>query len=98
MRGRRSVGLPDKTASEKRRRCIVRSSAERPTWDHSIKTLAKFLGFSWRDSHPSGVASIEWYDRFVETSDRALPQRVLDYNENDCRAMAVLLDAIRAMA
>jgi predicted RecB family nuclease len=36
-------------------------------------------------------ASIEWYDRFVETGDRALLQRILDYNEDDCRAMIVLL-------
>lgn len=76
---------------------IVKSSTEWPTWDHSIKTLAKFLGFSWRDTHPSGAASIEWYDRFVETGDRALLQRILDYNEDDCRAMIVLLDAIRAL-
>lgn len=77
---------------------IVKSSTEWPTWDHSIKTLAKFLGFSWRDTNPSGAASIEWYDRFVETGDRALLQRILDYNEDDCRAMIVLLDAIRDMA
>jgi predicted RecB family nuclease len=30
-----------------------------PTRDHSIKTLAKFLGFHWRDNNPSGAASIE---------------------------------------
>ena len=76
---------------------IVKSSTEWPTWDHSIKTLAKFLGFQWRDTNPSGAASIQWYDQFVETGDRALLQRILDYNEDDCRAMIVLLDAIRDM-
>jgi uncharacterized protein len=76
---------------------VVKSSTEWPTWDHSIKTLAKHLGFKWRDTNPSGAASIEWYDRFVETGDRTLLQRILDYNEDDCRAMIVLLDAIREM-
>jgi predicted RecB family nuclease len=76
---------------------VVKSSTEWPTWDHSIKTLAKYLGFKWRDTHPSGAASIEWYNSFVETGDRALLQRILDYNEDDCRAMIVLLDAIREM-
>jgi uncharacterized protein len=76
---------------------VVKSSTEWPTWDHSIKTLAKYLGFKWRDINPSGAASIEWYDRFVETGDRALLQRILDYNEDDCSAMIVLLDAIREM-
>lgn len=76
---------------------IVKSSTEWPTWNYSIKTLAKYLGFSWRDATPSGAASIEWYDRFVEGGDRAILQRILDYNEDDCRAMIVLLDAIRAL-
>jgi len=74
---------------------IVKSSTEWPTWDHSIKTLATYVGFKWRDTNPSGAASIEWYDRFVETGDRALLQRILDYNEDDCRAMIVLLDSLR---
>jgi len=76
---------------------IVKSSTEWPTWNHSIKTLAKYLGFSWRDTNPSGAASIEWYDSFVESGDRVVLQRILDYNEDDCRAMIVLLDAIREM-
>lgn len=41
----------------------VRPHSEWPTKDFSIKTLAKFLGFNWRDTHPSGAASIEWFDR-----------------------------------
>jgi uncharacterized protein len=77
---------------------IVRSSVEFPTWDKSIKTLAKYLGFQWRDPNPSGAASIEWYDRFIETGDGTLLQRILDYNEDDCRAMIVLLDALRQMS
>jgi uncharacterized protein len=76
---------------------IVRSSTEWPTWNYSIKTLAKYLGFSWRDTNPSGAASIEWYDRFVESGDRAVLQRILDYNEDDCRGMIALLDALRGM-
>lgn len=28
---------------------------EWPTHDQSLKTLAKFLGFKWRDTHPSGA-------------------------------------------
>lgn len=77
---------------------IVQSSVEFPCWDKSIKTLAKYLRFQWRDPNPSGAASIEWYDRFLQTADRELLQRILDYNEDDCRAMVVLLDALRSMA
>lgn len=74
---------------------VVRKQSEWPTKDYSIKTLAKYLGFGWRDTHPSGAASIEWFDRWVKSSDRAVKQRILDYNEDDCRATRVLLDGLR---
>jgi len=77
---------------------VVLKATEWPTNDHSIKSLAKYLGFKWRDTHPSGAASIEWFDRWVQTKDPQVKQRILDYNEDDCRATRVLLDGIRAMA
>lgn len=76
---------------------VVAKSTEWPTYDRSIKTLAQYLGFKWRDTHPSGAASIEWYHRWVETSDPAIKQRILDYNEDDCLATGVLVDGIRAL-
>jgi predicted RecB family nuclease len=76
---------------------VVKKATEWPTRDHSIKTLAKYLGFSWRDTHPSGAASIEWFHRYTETGDSEIKQRILDYNEDDCRATRVLLDGIRAL-
>ncbi|QQS14455.1 MAG: TM0106 family RecB-like putative nuclease [Rhodospirillales bacterium] len=75
----------------------VRAATEWPTSDLSIKTLAGHLGFKWRDPNPSGAASIEWYDRYVADGDAASLRRIVDYNEDDCRAMVVLLDAIRSL-
>jgi predicted RecB family nuclease len=76
---------------------VVRSKTIWPTRDNSIKTLASYLGFTWRDPNPSGAASIEWYHRWVESGDASIRQRILDYNEDDCRAMRVLLDGIRKL-
>jgi predicted RecB family nuclease len=75
---------------------VVRPKTEWPTRDYSIKTLAKYLGFRWRDPHPSGAASIEWYDRWARQKAPALKERILAYNEDDCRATQVLLDAIKS--
>jgi uncharacterized protein len=77
---------------------VVVPATEWPTNDHSIKTLAKYLGFEWRDTDPSGASSIEWYHRWLQTRDPAVKQRILDYNEDDCRATAVLLEGIRQLA
>jgi predicted RecB family nuclease len=76
---------------------VVIKATEWPTRDHSIKTLAKHLGFAWRDVHPSGAASVEWFDRWCREHDPAVKQRILDYNEDDCRATRVLLDGIRRL-
>jgi uncharacterized protein len=76
---------------------VVLKATEWPTRDYSIKSLAKYLGFIWRDTHPSGAASIEWFHRWVENGDRDIKQRILDYNEDDCRATRVLLDGIRRL-
>ncbi len=76
---------------------VVLKSTEWPTRDFSIKTLAQYLGFKWKDSHPSGAASIEWFDRWVKTRNPEIRKRILDYNEDDCRATRVLLDAIKEL-
>ena len=76
---------------------VVRRVTEWPTRDYSIKTLAKHLGFRWRDAHPSGAASIEWFHTWTQSGDPAQRQRILDYNEDDCRATRVLLDGLRRL-
>jgi predicted RecB family nuclease len=75
----------------------VRQS-EWPTMDYSVRTLAKFCGFQWRDLDPSGASSIQWFDEWVRTRDPAIKQRILDYNEDDCVAMRVVLDRMRGMS
>lgn len=76
---------------------VVIKATEWPTRDHSIKTLARYLGFAWRDAHPSGAASIEWFDRWCKDGNPETRRRILDYNEDDCRATRVLLDGIRSL-
>jgi predicted RecB family nuclease len=73
----------------------VRAESEWPTHDLSVKSLAKWCGFRWRDPDPSGASSIEWFDQWASGADPALRQRLLDYNEDDCRAMRVVLDAMK---
>ena len=77
---------------------VVLKATEWPTRDRSIKSLAKYLGFVWRDANPSGAASVVWFDRWCSGRTPALKQRILEYNEDDCRAMRVLLDGIRDLA
>jgi len=77
---------------------VVKKKTEWPTNDYSIKTLASYLGFHWRDESPSGAESIEWYHRWVETGDVKIKTRILKYNEDDCIATRVLLDGICSLS
>jgi predicted RecB family nuclease len=76
---------------------VVKKATEWPLYDQSIKTLAQHLGFKWRDTNPSGAASIEWYNRWIESNDPAIRQRILDYNEDDCLATGIVVDGVRAL-
>lgn len=76
---------------------VVRPATEWPVHDHSIKTIAKYLGFKWRDTNPSGAESIQWFNEWAKTRTPALLQRVLDYNEDDCKATMVVVDAVRQL-
>ena len=51
--------------------------------------------YGWRDDNPSRAASIEWFNRWVETWHAEIRQRILDYAEEDCRATRIPLDGIK---
>ena len=62
-----------------------------PTFSYGIKHIAKFIGFQWRDVDPSGANSIAWYnDYLANPANDALMNRILEYNEDDCYAMAAI--------
>jgi predicted RecB family nuclease len=68
-------------------RCVIF-----PLYFYSLKDVAKHLGFRWRASDASGANSVMWFQEWCETKDRALFQKITDYNEDDVRATAHLKD------
>ena len=66
-----------------------------PVENHKLKTLAKYARFMWRDDDPSGAASIVWYKHATDPDEKdreGWRNRILDYNEDDVRATAHLLE------
>ena len=70
----------------------VMESTILPVESYSLKALANWLGFYWRETSGSGDQSVCWYDRWLNTQDRALLNLILSYNEDDCRATRCLKD------
>ena len=78
-------------------RCVdvhhwVTQSVILPVESYSLKSLANWLGFQWRESTASGDQSVCWYDNWLSTGDRNLLNAILSYNEDDCYATYYLKD------
>jgi predicted RecB family nuclease len=66
-----------------------------------LKQLAVAAGFRWRDANPSGEASMVWYETACrDDSPEALAsrERLVAYNEDDCRATKALRDWLNGPA
>ncbi len=75
------------------KRCVVF-----PTDSSTLKALAQWMGFRWRDDDPGGAQSLAWWnDYWTDPATNAhLRDRVLRYNEDDVRASFVLKDWLTA--
>ncbi len=70
----------------------MRSAIIFPLSFYSLKDIAQYLGFQWRTEGASGVESIRWYHEWLARGDRALLERIVQYNEDDVRATRLLKD------
>lgn len=77
---------------------ITTHSVTFPLYFYGLKYIAKFLGFSWRGDVKGGSQSVDVFEAFLETKDRALLDSILLYNEDDVRATAHLKDWLVAYA
>jgi len=76
---------------------VVLKNTDWPLPSYSIKSLAVYLGFKWRDESPSGALSIQWFNDYLESKDEKIMKRILEYNEDDCKATMVLKDGLEKL-
>ena len=74
---------------------VVIKMTDWPLGSYGIKAIAQYLDFKWRDETPSGALSIQWYNEFISTGDEKLLNRILEYNEDDCKATMVVKDYLQ---
>lgn len=70
----------------------VTAAAFCPVESYSLKAIAQWLGFNWREAGASGDQCVCWYDRWLTTGDRDYLDAILRYNEDDCLATLHLKD------
>jgi predicted RecB family nuclease len=65
-----------------------------PTESVTLKDIAKWVRFSWRDSDPGGGNSIAWYRTAIGSEDEVVRnenrERLLKYNADDCQAQVMV--------
>ena len=73
---------------------IATSSFSFPAYGEGLKPIARCLGFSWRQEDVSALTSIVLYRDYVGSGgeDEEARRKILDYNEDDCRATMHVYD------
>ena len=73
---------------------MVTKHTDWPLSSYSLKDIATFLKFKWRDETPSGALSIRWFNEYLQNGSEKTLKRILEYNEDDCKATMVLRDGL----
>lgn len=69
---------------------IVKDSVIMPVTSYSLKNIAKVLGFRWKNKEASATQSMCWYSNYLETKDRKYLDLSIEYNQDDCLALAFI--------
>lgn len=73
---------------------VITNYSDWPLTSYGIKAICKFLGFKWDASDASGAASIVWMNEYM-AGNAAMKEKILRYNEDDCRATYFLKCKLR---
>jgi predicted RecB family nuclease len=65
-----------------------------PVYSNRLKNVGRFVGASWRDPNASGLQSIVWRYKWEASHDDHYKDMLLEYNEEDCRALKLLVDEL----
>ncbi len=73
---------------------VILKNTDWPLFSYSLKEIAHYLKFNWRDKTPSGALSIQWFNEYLEDKDPAKLKRIIEYNEDDCKATMIIKDEL----
>ncbi|HQH33164.1 MAG TPA: TM0106 family RecB-like putative nuclease [Petrotogaceae bacterium] len=74
---------------------VIIKNVSFPVTSYSLKDISKYLGFKWR-TNLNGHAVIIEYNMMLKGNKEIL-QKILSYNEDDCRATKVLMEKLREL-
>ena len=69
---------------------ILKQSAILPVYSYGLKSVAKWMGFEWRETGSDAAMSMLWFDLWLNSGEREFLDLAVEYNEDDCRATKVV--------
>ncbi|MGB8698942.1 MAG: TM0106 family RecB-like putative nuclease [Thermosynechococcaceae cyanobacterium] len=87
----KAFGAPDRLVESLIPRCFdlhewVTRTVSLPIESYTLKLIASWVGFEWRNTAANGAQAICWYSQWLETGDVQFLDDIVRYNEDDCRA------------
>lgn len=58
-----------------------------PTYSCGLKSIGRYLGYSWSEPDASGIQSVAWRTAWERSRDESLKAKLLQYNTEDCLAL-----------
>lgn len=71
---------------------VIKEVVTFPTTKNGLKEIAKYLDFKWRHKDVNAQESMAWFFEYMENDDQEKLQKIIDYNEDDCRATLIIKD------
>ncbi len=68
-----------------------------PVRFYSLKDVAKSIGFNWRVENFNGYEAMKHLTEWKKSKDESLLQRIVKYNEDDCKALMVVKEKVSEM-
>lgn len=65
-----------------------------PIYSNSLKEIGKFLGAKWTSKNASGLQSLVWYDEWERSKDKLFIDKLIEYNQEDCLALKIVVDKL----
>ena len=65
---------------------IIRRSWILPIRNYSLKTVANWMGFEWKQKNVSGSKALYWWIQYKTTLNDVFLKKIIKYNRDDCLA------------
>jgi uncharacterized protein len=93
----KAYGIANRSVDEFNSRCldlkeIFEGKVYFPVYGNSVKEIAKFLGYKWREEGVDAMEGMALTYEYLERGDRKALKKVRTYNNDDCLAMITIKD------